>query len=185
MSSPLVQTESERAPSGKARMALELSAQSPVVRLRPQTTTHTASVPRNRWFHYEPFSFPRFHSPSPHKMKSDRRKNVIFYSILCCHLTDRLRVMSGRPDAGILRLLFFLSDRHWQMSLFEPSVIFVCTFVLMHCTVFFLQCRLFLQQVRVCSNAQDVRVRVGSLHSQIAKASGAFFTQMLYFLRGC
>lgn len=94
-----------------------------------------------------------------------------------------LRVMSGRPDAGILRLLFFLSDRHWQMSLFEPSVIFVCTFVLMHCTVFFLQCRLFLQQVRVCSNAQDVRVRVGSLHSQIAKASGAFFTQMLYFLQ--
>lgn len=41
-------------------------------------------------------------------MRSDWRENVIFYSSLCCHLADRLRVMSGRPDACIvLRLLRF------------------------------------------------------------------------------
>lgn len=94
-------------------MALELSARSPVVRPRaldggPRCTGASQQVvPLGAFFLS---ASPHVFSPSLQKMKFDWRENFFFSfsSSLCCHLADRLRAMSGRPDACIvLRLLLF------------------------------------------------------------------------------
>lgn len=96
-------------------MALKLSARSPVVRPRaldggPYCTTGASQQVVSlccfsvQFYRIASLSLPLYTKGSLIGWKIAD----IFYSSPCCHLADRLRVMSGGPDTCIvLRVLFF------------------------------------------------------------------------------